>query len=133
MYGAEAVLPVEIGSESLRVHHFSAENERLMRESLDFLDEVIDSARDRMAAYKQRISKFYNRRVHARPLKIGDLVLRNAAAVQKGRIHGKLSAAWEGPYEICDELQPGTYRLRQLDGTELKNHWNADVLKKYRV
>ena len=133
VYGAEAVLPVEIGSESLRVHHFSAENERLMRESLDFLDEVRDSARDKMAAYKQRISKFYNRRVHARPLKIGDLVLRNAAAVQKGRIHGKLSATWEGPYEIYDELQPGTYRLRQLDGTELKNHWNADVLKKYHV
>lgn len=51
------------------------------------------------------------------------------AAVQKGRIHGKLSAAWEGPYEIYDKLQRGTYRLRHLDGTELKNHWNADVLK----
>ena len=37
------------------------------------------------------------------------------------------------PYEIYDELQPGTYRLRRLDGTELKNHWNADVLKKYHV
>ncbi|XP_021735093.1 uncharacterized protein LOC110701771 [Chenopodium quinoa] len=128
VYGSEAVLPVEIGSESLRVNQFSAEeNEHLMKESLDFLDEIRDSARDRMAAYKQRISKFYNRRVQSRPLKVGDLVLRNAAAVQKSRIHGKLSANWEGPYEIYDELQPGTYRLRQLDGTELKNHWNADI------
>ncbi|XP_021727182.1 uncharacterized protein LOC110694317 [Chenopodium quinoa] len=90
VYGSEVVLPVEIGSESLRVNQFSAEeNEHLMKESLDFLDEIRDSARDKMAAYKQRISKFYNRRVQARLLKIGDLVLRNAAAVQK---HGKLSA-----------------------------------------
>ncbi|XP_021721069.1 uncharacterized protein LOC110688614 [Chenopodium quinoa] len=113
VYGSEASLPVEIGSESLRVNQFSAEeNEHLMKESLDFLDEIRDSARDRMAAYKQRISKFYNQRVQARLLKVGDLVLWNAAAVQKSRIHGKLSANWEGPYEIYDELQPGTYRLR---------------------
>ncbi|XP_021771681.1 uncharacterized protein LOC110735803 [Chenopodium quinoa] len=134
VYESEAVLPVEIGSESLRVNQFSVEeNEHLMKESLDFLDEVRDSARDRMAAYKQRISKFYNRRVQTRLLKVGDLVLRNVAAVQKSRIHGKLSANWEGPYELYDELQPGTYRLRQLGGTELKNHWNADVLRKFHV
>ena len=134
VYGSEAVLPVEIGTESLRIQTFSAEeNEQLMKESLDFLDEVREEAREKMIVYKQRISRFYNRRVNERPLKVGDLVLRNASAVQKGRIHGKLSASWEGPYEIYDELQPGTYRLRQLDGTELKNHWNADVLKKYFV
>ncbi|XP_021776322.1 uncharacterized protein LOC110740133 [Chenopodium quinoa] len=84
VYGSEAVLPVEIGSESLRVNQFSAEeNEHLMKESLDFLGEIQDSARDRMAAYKQRISKFYNRRVQSRLLKVGDLVLWNAATVQK--------------------------------------------------
>ncbi|XP_021756136.1 uncharacterized protein LOC110721307 [Chenopodium quinoa] len=107
---------MEIGSESLRVNLFSAEeNEQLMKESLYFLDEIRDLARHRMAAYKQRINKFCNRRVHQRLLKVGGLVLRNAAAVQKGRIHGKLSATWKGPYEICDELHPGTYRLWQLD------------------
>ncbi|XP_021724326.1 uncharacterized protein LOC110691698 [Chenopodium quinoa] len=109
VYGFEAVLPVEIDTKSLRVNLFSAEeNKQLMKESLYFLDEVRDSARDRMAAYKQRISKFYNRRVYARLLKIRDLVLWNAATVQKGRIHdGKLSTTWERPYEIYDELQPG--------------------------
>ncbi|XP_021762507.1 uncharacterized protein LOC110727248 [Chenopodium quinoa] len=82
VYGSEAVLLVEIGTESLRVHHFSVkENEHLLKESLDFQDEVRDLARDIMAAYKQRITKFHNRRVNARPLKIGDLVLRNVVAV----------------------------------------------------
>ena len=87
----------------------------------------------KMAIYKQRVSRQYNRRVNARPLQVGDLVLRNAAAVQKDKIHGKLSANWEGPYEIFEQLQPGTYRLRDLEGNELKDHWNADVLKKYFV
>ncbi|XP_021727187.1 uncharacterized protein LOC110694321 [Chenopodium quinoa] len=64
VYGSEAVLPMEIGSESLQVNQFSAEeNEHLMKESLDFLNKIRDSARDTMVAYKQRISKFYNRRV----------------------------------------------------------------------
>ncbi|XP_021774601.1 uncharacterized protein LOC110738498 [Chenopodium quinoa] len=45
VYGSEAVLLVEIGSESLRVNLFSVEeNEKLLKESLDFLDEVRDSA-----------------------------------------------------------------------------------------
>ena len=131
VYGSEAVLPVEIGTESLRVVAFSADNEQNQKEALDFLDKIRNETRQRMAVYKQRISRQYNRRVNARPLQVGDLVLRNAAAVQKDKINGKLSANWEGLFEIFEQLQTGTYRLRDLDGNELKNHWNADVLKKY--
>ncbi|XP_021719307.1 uncharacterized protein LOC110686982 [Chenopodium quinoa] len=54
VYGAEAILPVEIGSESLRVHHFSAENEQLMKESLDFLDEI-SILKDRQKAKKKSV------------------------------------------------------------------------------
>ncbi|XP_021745100.1 uncharacterized protein LOC110711036 [Chenopodium quinoa] len=93
VYGSEAVLPVEVGSESLRVSLFSAEeNDQVKKESLDFLDEIRDSARERMAAYKLRISKSYNRKVYQRPLKIGDLVLRNAAAVLKQKKRQKADA-----------------------------------------
>ena len=62
---------------------------------------------------------------------MGDLVLRKAAAVQKGNIHGKLSATWEGPYQIWEEQQPGTYRLMDLQGDQLPNIWNTNQLKKY--
>ncbi|XP_056696908.1 uncharacterized protein [Spinacia oleracea] len=140
VYGSEAVIPVEIGTESLRIQAYNRydglqgeSNNQLLSEALDLLDEARNDARTLNAAYLQRVNKHYNRRVNARPLKVGDLVLRNAASVQKGRIHGKLSATWEGPYIIHSEKRPGTYMLKQLDGTILKNHWNTDVLKKYFV
>ncbi|KAL2943521.1 Serine hydroxymethyltransferase [Bienertia sinuspersici] len=104
--------PVDLGTQSLRVGPFSVENEQQQKEYLDFRDEVQDEARQKMIIYKQRVSKCYNRRVSARILKVGDLVLRNASVVQKDKIHRKLSANWEGTYEIADELQPVTYKLR---------------------
>ncbi|KAL2921887.1 Ribonuclease M5, partial [Bienertia sinuspersici] len=56
---------------------------------------------------RKLISKHYNMRVNARLLRVGDLVVRNQAAI---------------PYEIFVELHPGIYKLRQIDGTELKNY-----------
>ncbi|KAL2892508.1 putative deoxyribonuclease TATDN1 [Bienertia sinuspersici] len=52
---------------------------------------------------------------------------------KKGKIHGKLSATWESPYQIYDEVHPGTYKLMDLEGVMLPNNWNADQLKKYFV
>ena len=44
---------------------------------------------------------------------IGDLVLR---LVQSNKNHHKLSSPWEGPYVIMEVLQPGTYKLKTIDG-----------------
>ncbi|XP_056691847.1 uncharacterized protein [Spinacia oleracea] len=136
----EAVIPIDISTEILRIQSYNKYdevhgegNDQLLSKDLYLLDEARDDARTLNAAYQQRVRKHYNRRVNATTLKVGDLVLRNATAVQKGRIHGKLSATWEGPYIIHTEKRPGTYMLRKLDGQIWKNHWNANVLKKYFV
>lgn len=134
VYGTEAVLPVEIGSESLRVANFEPiSNEENMRLSLDLLSEARDEAGLRLAAYQSTVSRYYNRNVTTRSLKAGDLVLRKAAAVQKNRLHGKLTATWEGPYKIRSEKGPGTFQLERMNGQLIPHHWNADVLKKYFV
>ncbi|GKU94475.1 hypothetical protein SLEP1_g7971 [Rubroshorea leprosula] len=76
-FGTEAVIPVKIGVPSLRINCFEpVQNERLLRENLDFLDEVREQSRLRTLAYKQRIANLYNKRVRPRNFKVGDLVLR---------------------------------------------------------
>lgn len=109
------------------------ENELRLREELDFFDEKRDAVRLKMSAYMQRVCRHYNRRVRLRPLKVGDLVLRKSAATGKAKIDGKLSANWEGPYEIYQEKRPGTYKLQRTDGSIVTSHWKSDVLKKYLV
>lgn len=75
-FGAKAVLPVEVGLPTYRIKHkILAQNDHALRENLDFLPELRRMAELKVAAYKDRISKAYNRRVVERPLEVGDLVL----------------------------------------------------------
>ncbi|KAL2938706.1 Transposon Tf2-11 polyprotein [Bienertia sinuspersici] len=131
VYGTQALIPVEIGSTSLRLQMYQgAENERVMAKWLELVEEVREKAALRMQAYVGKVARHYNRRVKIRVLQVWDLVLRKSTAVQKARIHGKLSATWEGPYQIY-EVQSGTYKLMDLEGVMLPNNWKVYQLKKY--
>ncbi|GKV49619.1 hypothetical protein SLEP1_g56360 [Rubroshorea leprosula] len=78
-YGAEAVIPVEVGLPSDRAgRHDDLNNEQLLRENLDFIEEVREMSRIRNVAHQNRVAKFYNKRVRARQFQVGDLVLRKA-------------------------------------------------------
>ncbi|XP_021853697.2 uncharacterized protein [Spinacia oleracea] len=133
-FGSEAVIPAEVALPTFRIQHYVEENnDILLRHQLDFLPEIRLKASIRSAAYKNRMSRAYNKRVRHRPLEVGDLVLRGTAATCKAHTDGKLTANWEGPYQIWEEIVPGAYRLMQMDGTTLKNSWNADTLRKFYV
>jgi hypothetical protein len=133
-FGAEAVLPVEVGLPSFRVQYYEeGTNEQRMREALDLLPEVRLQAELKLAANKEKMSRAYNKRVKHRPMQVGDLVLRRTGATGKGKAEGKFSANWEGPYQITKEVAPGSYHLMTMEGRELKNSWNANMLKKYYV
>ncbi|GAV72287.1 hypothetical protein CFOL_v3_15775, partial [Cephalotus follicularis] len=111
----EAMIPVEIGVQSPRVVHFTEENnEEGFRFLLDLVRELRDKAAIRVAAYQQRVSRYYNKRVSPRPLRQGDLVLRNSIISDQIGTRGKLAPAWEGPYKIKRVLRPGTFKLETL-------------------
>ncbi|GAV67619.1 hypothetical protein CFOL_v3_11124 [Cephalotus follicularis] len=97
-FETEAMIPVEIGVQSPRVVHFTEDNnEEGPRCLLDLVEELRDKAAIRVAAYQQRVSRYYNKRVSTRPLRQGDLVLRNSAIVDPTDNIGKLAPTWEGP------------------------------------
>ncbi|GAV77951.1 hypothetical protein CFOL_v3_21419, partial [Cephalotus follicularis] len=128
----EAMIPVEIGVQSPRVLHFIEENnEEGLRNLLDLVEELRDKVAIKVVAYQQRVSRYYNKRVNPRPVRKGDLVLRNSAIVDPTGTRGKLAPNWEGPYKVKRVLRPGTFKLETLGGREIPRAWNAEHLRKY--
>nr|XP_009785416.1 PREDICTED: uncharacterized protein LOC104233682 [Nicotiana sylvestris] len=81
VYGAEALIPVEVGEPISRFWHASEEsNHEAMAMALELLDERREASLVRMAAQKQKIERYYNMRTNLRYFEIGDLVLRKASS-----------------------------------------------------
>ncbi|GAV63017.1 hypothetical protein CFOL_v3_06539, partial [Cephalotus follicularis] len=128
----EAMIPVDIGVHSLRVVHFNETNiEEGLRTLLDLVEELEDKAAIRVATYRQRASRYYNKSVNPRPLREGDLVLQNAVIADPTNTRGKLAPNWEGPYKVKNVLRPGTFKLESLGGREIRRAWNFEHLRKY--
>ncbi|GKV39926.1 hypothetical protein SLEP1_g47620 [Rubroshorea leprosula] len=131
-YETEAVIPVEVGLPSDRAGwHDDLNNEQLLRENLDFVEEVREMSRIRNMAHQSRVAKFYNKRVRARQFQVGDLVLHKAGLTNTCSHMGKLAPNWEGPYMVISIQRPGSYRLADLQGRPLPFIWNIHNLRKF--
>ncbi|XP_070029340.1 uncharacterized protein [Nicotiana sylvestris] len=132
VYGAEALIPVEIGEPNTRYTQASEEsNEEEMHINLDLLEGKREDALIRMATQKQVIERYYNRRARLRYFKIGDFVLKKVFQSTKEANAGKLRPNWEGPYKIHGIVGKGAYELETMDGKILPSHWNTVHLKRY--
>ncbi|XP_075095361.1 uncharacterized protein LOC142173634 [Nicotiana tabacum] len=93
MYGAQALIPVEIGEPTLRYLQADEEtNNEAMLINLELLEECRDLAHVRMAAQKQRIERYYNQRTNLRYFKVGDLALRKVTKNTRELNAGKLAS-----------------------------------------
>ena len=130
-YGIEVVIPVEIRLPSMRVERYDeTSNLDHRRADLDLLSKIQEQAWLRMAAYQQRVARYYNRRVKPKKIHPEDLVLQKIK-VSKLLDQEKLFRNWEGSYRVAETLRPGAYRLEILDGVEVLWIWNVDNLKVY--
>ncbi|MCI16634.1 hypothetical protein A2U01_0037778, partial [Trifolium medium] len=77
-YGTEAVIPVETGASSHRTEAPVDDelNSEMLREELDLLEELRDSAALREASLKQKIAIRHDKKVIKRDFYIGSLVLK---------------------------------------------------------
>jgi hypothetical protein len=129
VYGSEAVLPADLifGAPRLTFESIAkAETTRL--EDIVVLEEkrlnvVIHSAR-----YQQTLRRYHDKAVRHRSFAMGDLVL---LRVLTGEGWHKLSPPWEGPFIIAEVTRSVSYRLTQMDDTEVGNSWNIEHLRKF--
>ncbi|XP_071689187.1 uncharacterized protein [Rutidosis leptorrhynchoides] len=120
VYGSEAVIPVEITVPTERILSYSeGKNDEKLRTNLNYTEERREMAVIREAANKQRIAKYYDKRVRARTYKVGDLVWRDNRA-SRAQNTGKLGPNWEGPYRVIGISNTGAYKLAELKGNPIK-------------
>jgi transposase InsO family protein len=106
VYGAEAILPIDLEYGSPRTRAYADQSNQANREdSLDHLEEARDMALLHSAWYQQSLRRYHARWVRSRDLQVGDLVLRQR---QDARGRHKLTPPWEGPFVIAKVLKPGT-------------------------
>jgi hypothetical protein len=121
VYGSEAVLPADLkfGAPRLTFENI-AEAEATRLEDVDILEEK------RLNTVILR--RYHDKAMRLRSFAVGDLVLRR---ILTGEGRHKLSPQWEGPFIVAEVTRPGSYRLTQMDGTEIGNSWNIEHLRKF--
>ncbi|XP_048622678.1 uncharacterized protein LOC106393842 [Brassica napus] len=133
-YGVEAMAPAEVNVSSLRrskMPQYVELNKEMLLDALDEIEERRDQALLRIQNYQHQIESYYNKRVRARPLELGDLVMRKVFENTKELNAGKLGARWEGPYQIIKVVKPGVYRLQTSRGEEVPRSWNSMHLRRF--
>ena len=131
-YGAEAVIPIEIGFPTLRTQTFNPnDNDKLLEISLDLIEERRENAMVQLAYYQHKFKQGYDARVKLRPLEPGDLVLRKVLGTEKNPAWGKLEPNWEGPYRITSLAGIRAYFLEDLDEHVIPHPWNVNKPRRY--
>ncbi|XP_015966622.1 uncharacterized protein LOC107490362 [Arachis duranensis] len=133
VYGAEALIPVEVSVPTLRTEFYDQSNNLQARTAeLDIVEEERDISAIKQRARKQYLERRHNRKVVHRSFNNGDLVLRRTEEAQKSPAHGKLAANWEGPFRVLQNLGKGAYKLETLKGDQLPGTWNVSSLRGYQ-
>jgi hypothetical protein len=129
VYGSKAVLPIDLRFGAPRlIFENIAEAEATRLEDIDVLEEERLNTVIKSARYQQTLRRYHNKTVRHRSFIVGDLVLRR---ILTGEGQHKLSPLWEGPFIVSEVTRPGSYRLTQMNGTEVGNSWNIEHLRKF--
>ncbi|XP_017227992.1 uncharacterized protein LOC108203528 [Daucus carota subsp. sativus] len=77
VYGTEAVLPTEVWTPTARYGlQTYGSNQAELAHDLDTVDELREMGKIQLASYQQRVARSYNKHVHIRVFRVGDMVLR---------------------------------------------------------
>ncbi|GJT80984.1 reverse transcriptase domain-containing protein [Tanacetum coccineum] len=96
-YGLEVVVPIEISVKTEMIKEFEVrKNDKRHQEDLDILEERREIASIREAHYKQKLKRYYNKRVRPSTFKPGAYMLQLNSA-SKAEFQGKRDQHGNGP------------------------------------
>ncbi|KAA3462010.1 RNA-directed DNA polymerase [Gossypium australe] len=134
VYGMVAVLPIEVEIPSLRVLSElkldEAEWIQSRYDQLNLIEEKRLKAIRHGQMYQKRMMRAYDKKFHPREFHEGDLVLKNILPIKKD-FRGKWMPNWEGPYLVKKTIFGRALILTEMDGKNLPNPVNSDLVKKY--
>jgi hypothetical protein len=136
VYDQEAVLPMEIGLQSLRVTRqcslLAKEYHELMMDKVDDVHESHFKALEEIEKEKIKIAKAYIKRVIEKSFQVGDLVWKMILPLgtRSGKF-GKWSPSWEEPFRLIRVVPGNAYFVEDLEGQSLPKALNGKYLKSY--
>ena len=136
IYGAEAVLPIEVELPSLCISlrgQILDDDYRVAQlTQLDLLDEKRQQAYDHLTVYQNYLKHNFNKKVHPRQFQVGDMVLKENMKVQANREKkGKFETTWLGPYVVIASFGSEAYQLSTFEGELLNDPTNIIHLNKF--
>lgn len=136
VYGQEAVLPVEINLQSIRVARQNdlskGEYASVMMESIDELPEKLLKALKEIEKEKLRVARAYNKKVREKVFQIGELVWKTILPIgHRNNKFGKWSPGWEGPFKVIGIVPGNSYFVEDLQGKGLAKALNGKYLKRF--
>ncbi|RWW20711.1 hypothetical protein GW17_00015161 [Ensete ventricosum] len=112
-FGTEVVLLAEVVFSTLRVENYEEGIlEEGLRANLDLVKERRVEAHLRALAYKNAVARLYNRKVHPRLIKVGDLVMWRAEVSDPTQSRVKLAPNWR-------DLTGSLHMILPLDNQDL--------------
>ncbi|XP_074351896.1 uncharacterized protein LOC141691048 [Apium graveolens] len=134
VYGTEAMLPTEVMIPIARYGFLTNDvNNTELSHDKDTVDELREMEKIRLVSYQQRAANTYNKHVHIRNFRVGDMVLRKTFQNTMNLTAWKFADTWEGPYFTDSIVGCGAYRLSSMEGIQISRSWNALHLKLYHV
>jgi hypothetical protein len=136
VYGQEAVMPIEVSLQNLRItrqdYLLAKEYSELMMDKVDEAPESRFKTLEGMEKEKIKIAKAYNKRVVENSFQVGDLVWKMILPLgtRSGKF-GKWSSSWEGPLSVIRVVSGNAYFVEDLEGHSLPKALNGKYLKLY--
>ena len=101
-------------------------------DELNLIDEKRMTALCHGQLYQRRLKRAFDKKVHPRVFREGDLVLKRIIPGQKDS-RGKWAPNYEGPFIVKKAFSGGALILTSMDDEELPHPVNSDAVKKYFV
>ena len=128
MYGREARLPADLDFGITSPSQDDVSHVRYSRQMQMVLNYAYQKARETLGSVQKRQKLLYDRSVHGKPYKQGDLVWLHSTVVPP-QSHRKLHHPWSGPYRIILKLSDLNYKIAPLDNPSKESIVHFDRLK----
>jgi hypothetical protein len=115
LFGDEAITPEEAKAGSIRTVA-SVEDEADYSVAKDAIEGIRLQAVENINKYQAETIKWCDIKVRLKNIKPGHLVLRRVANPDTV---GKVQLKWEGPFLVVSSSRPGSYRLKDMDGSDI--------------
>jgi hypothetical protein len=135
VYGVEAIFPTHLALPVEKfLQDYQGEPDDMVRriQQLVEVQQTREKLLDKAQDHQQKIKQAFDKKVSKEDFQLGDLVLKWDAPKQDKGKHGKFEALWIGPFKISEVFSNNTYKLQNLEDSEVfGGPVNGHFLKKY--